>query len=77
MKRSRGIAVAVALIVILTGCGTNGGTPTLPSNPLTIVESYTYDSLVALGDTIPGFRCNIHASYEPDTDKYYIVFLYG
>ncbi len=38
---------------------------------------YTYDSLIALGDTIPGFRCNIHASYEPDTDKYYIVFLYG
>ena len=35
---------------------------------------YTYDSLIALGDTIPGFRCNIHASYEPDTDKYYIVF---
>ena len=38
---------------------------------------YTYESLIALGDTIPGFRCNIHASYEPDTDKYYIVFLYG
>ena len=38
---------------------------------------YTYDSLIALGDTIPGFRCNFHASYEPDTDKYYIVFLYG
>ncbi|MBR6120096.1 MAG: hypothetical protein IKQ04_07250 [Oscillospiraceae bacterium] len=38
---------------------------------------YTYDSLIALGDTIPGFRCNIHASYEPYTDKYYIVFLYG
>ena len=38
---------------------------------------YTYDNLIALGDTIPGFRCNIHASYEPDTDKYYIVFLYG
>lgn len=40
MKRSRWIAVAGALIVILTGCGINGGTPTLPSNPLTIVESY-------------------------------------
>ena len=40
MKRSRWIAVAEALIVILTGCGTNGGTPTLPSDPLTIVESY-------------------------------------
>ena len=38
---------------------------------------YTADMLIADGDTIPGFRCNIHASYEPDTNKYYIVVLYG
>ena len=38
---------------------------------------YTYDSLIALGDTIPGYRCNIHAAYDSDADKYYIVFLYG
>ena len=38
---------------------------------------YTAEMLIADGDTIPGFRCNIHASYEPETDKYYIVVLYG
>lgn len=38
---------------------------------------YTADMLIADGDTIPGFHCNIHASYEPETDKYYIVVLYG
>ena len=38
---------------------------------------YTADMLIADGDTIPGFRCNIHATYEPNTDKYYIVVLYG
>lgn len=38
---------------------------------------YTADMLIADGDTIPGFRCNIYASYEPETDKYYIVVLYG
>ena len=38
---------------------------------------YTADMLTADGDTIDGYRCYIHASYEPDTDKYYIVVLYG
>ena len=38
---------------------------------------YTADMLTADGDTIEGYRCYIHASYEPDTDKYYIVVLYG
>lgn len=37
----------------------------------------TADMLTADGDTITGYRCYIHASYEPDTDKYYIVVLYG
>ena len=38
---------------------------------------YTADMLTADGDTIAGYRCYIHASYDPDTDKYYIVVLYG
>ena len=38
---------------------------------------YTADMLTADGDTINGYRCNIYASYEPETDKYYIVVLYG
>ena len=38
---------------------------------------YTADMLTADGDTIDGYRCFIHASYEPDTDMYYIVVLYG
>ena len=38
---------------------------------------YTADMLTADGDTIDGYRCYIHASYEPDTDMYYIVVLYG
>lgn len=38
---------------------------------------YTYDSLIALGDTIPGFRGCVYASYDAAADKYYIVFLYG
>ena len=38
---------------------------------------YTADMLTADGDTIDGYRCNIYASYEPETDKYYIVVLYG
>lgn len=38
---------------------------------------YTADMLTADGDSIDGFRCYIHASYEPETDMYYIVVLYG
>ena len=38
---------------------------------------YTADMLTADGDAIGGYRCYIHASYEPDTDMYYIVVLYG
>lgn len=38
----------------------------------------TTDELIAGGDTIPGFRCNIYASYDKDyPGEYYIVFLYG
>ena len=37
----------------------------------------TADMLTADGDTIPGFRCFIHASYDQENDKYYIVVLYG
>ena len=39
MKRSRWIAAAGALIVMLSGCGVNEGTPTIPSEPPTTVES--------------------------------------
>ena len=38
----------------------------------------TTDELIAGGDTIPGFRCNIYASYNMDyCGEYYIIFLYG
>ena len=39
MKRSRWIAAAGALIVMLTGCGVNKGMPTLPSEPATTVSN--------------------------------------
>lgn len=38
---------------------------------------YTAEMLTADGDTISGYRCNIHASYDQENDKYYIVVLYG
>lgn len=37
----------------------------------------TADMLTADGDTIQGYRCFIHASYDAEADKYYIVVLYG
>ena len=38
---------------------------------------YTYDSLLAFGETIDGFRGRVYVSYNSDTDKYLVVFLYG
>ena len=38
----------------------------------------TTDDLIAEGETIPGFRCYFHVSYNTVyPGEYYIVFLYG
>ena len=41
------------------------------------IVQYTYDSLLSFEETIDGFRGRVLVTYNSETDKYRIVFLYG
>ena len=59
--------------------GYNGGGYSLDFLKQKAAENvkYTYDSLLTFEETIDGFRGRVLVTYNSETDKYRIVFLYG
>ena len=73
MKRIGWIAAAGALIVMLTGCGANEGTPMLPSEPVATVESKVETTAPTEAITMPETEAvEISTEVMHETEEYVI-----